>query len=55
MPSALTKRRGADLNCRFAVNGIQYASRLLGEMSAKLAATLMSGSSRVDRDLKLAE
>ena len=31
MPSAATKRRGAFLNCRFAVNGIQKASRLLAE------------------------
>jgi hypothetical protein len=29
MPSALTSMRGAFLNCRFAVNGIQKASRLL--------------------------
>jgi hypothetical protein len=30
MPSASTSMRGALLNCRFAVNGIQKASRLLG-------------------------
>src|SRR5918997_3176036 len=29
MPSAATNRRGVFLNCRFAVNGIQKASRLL--------------------------
>src|ERR1700736_3117278 len=29
MPSAATSMRGAFLNCRFAVNGIQKASRLL--------------------------
>ncbi len=30
MPSAATSRRGFALNCRFAVNGIQNASRLFG-------------------------
>jgi hypothetical protein len=30
MPSAPTNRRGLDLNCRFAVNGIQKDSRLFG-------------------------
>src|SRR4029450_9424132 len=33
MPSAPTNRRGLDLNCRFAVNGIQKDSRLFGEGS----------------------
>ncbi|ACO02703.1 conserved hypothetical protein [Brucella melitensis M5-90] len=28
MPEALASRRGAALNCRFAVNGIQKLSRL---------------------------
>src|SRR5919108_1521896 len=36
MPSAPTNRRGLDLNCRFAVNGIQKDSRLLGEGSKAL-------------------
>ena len=43
MPSALTSMRGAFLNCRFAVNGIQKASRLLVET---LSATSRDYSAR---------
>src|SRR5664279_393721 len=32
MPLALASRRGADLNCRLAVKGIQYASSFAGAL-----------------------
>src|SRR5690349_3380129 len=35
MPEALVSRRGSLLNCRFAVNGIQYASREVSFASAR--------------------
>src|ERR1700733_4425604 len=50
MPSARTSNRGFDLNCRFAVNGIQNASRSpferAGLIWAFMAASLSFGNRR---------
>src|SRR5512135_269195 len=46
MPSAATKRRGAFLNWRFAVNGIQKASRVFGSVTvagSPVGASFMAG------------
>jgi hypothetical protein len=45
MSLAATRRRGLPLNCRFAVNGIQKASRLFGDASnsGRAAAFGMAG------------
>ena len=41
MSLAPTSRRGLALNCRLAVNGIQKASRLLGEASKDAVSTTL--------------
>jgi hypothetical protein len=48
MPLARTNSRGAFLNCRFAVNGIQKASRLLamGAVCNMVVAPPRNGFSR---------
>src|SRR5579883_2964427 len=47
MPLAPTKRRGFDLNCRFAVNGIQKGPRSLGTRSGAEPAFAVSGMGRL--------
>jgi len=50
MPSARASRRGCDLKARFAVNGIQKASRLLG---GGRVVSLIRRSARIERTLAL--